>query len=106
MNYRKFGFLLVLVPGLAVAQQGVAATSPLSLGEGPGVRTNATTLAVLRANCPKTMPMADWLKLMANPVNAVIYPLHITQEMLYTLDGRKMDLRYRYVLVKTVADER
>lgn len=79
---------------------------PLSLGEGPGVRANATTLAVLRANCPKGMAMADWLKLMANPVNAVIYPLHITQEMLDTLDGRKMDLRYRYVLVKTVADER
>ncbi len=52
------------------------------------------------------MPLADWLKPMANPVNAVLYPLHITQEMLDTLDGRELDLRYRYVLVKTMADER
>ncbi|MCC6841424.1 MAG: hypothetical protein IT230_14790 [Flavobacteriales bacterium] len=57
--------------------------------------TNATTRAVLLANRPKDMPMADWLKLMANPVNAVLYPLHITQEMLDTLDAREFDLRYR-----------
>lgn len=62
--------------------------------------TNATTRAVLLANRPKTMPEADWLKMMAKPVNAVLYPLHITQEMLDTLDGRKLDLRYRYVLMR------
>ena len=111
MKYRKLGFLLVLMPGLAMAQERAggatgssasdpAATSPLSLGEGPGVRANATTLAVLLANCPKGMPKADWLKLMANPENATLYPLRITQAMLDTLDGREMDLRYRYVLVE------
>ncbi len=55
---------------------------------------------MLLANRPKTMPEADWLKMMAKPVNAVLYPLHITQEMLDTLDGRKLDLRYRYVLMR------
>ena len=61
---------------------------------------------MLRANCPKSMPLADWLRLMANPVSAVLYPLRVTQEMLDTLDGRELDLRYRYVLVKTIANER
>lgn len=65
-----------------------------------GGEMTGATLAVLQANCPKDMPMADWLKLMANPLNAVLYPLRVTQEMLDTLDGRKMDLRYRYVMVE------
>lgn len=119
MKYRKLGFLLVLMPGLAMAQEraGVAAgssvsdpaaISPLSLGElpspaqagGPGVRANATTLAVLLANRPKGMPEAEWLQLMAKPENATLFPLRVTQAMLDTLDGREMDLRYRYVLVE------
>ncbi len=126
MKYRKLGFLLVLMPGLAMAQEraGVAtgssvsapaATSPLSLGElpspaqagGPGVRANATTLAVLLANLPKdpanpgqAMPEADWLRLMEKPENATLYPLRVTQAMLDTLDATKLDLRYHYVLVK------
>ena len=62
--------------------------------------TNATTRAVLLANRPKDMAAADWLRLMANPVNAVLYPLRVTQAMLDTLDARELDLRYRYVLVK------
>jgi len=130
MKYRKLGFLLVLMPGLAVAQQPDA-QGPLrdSLREQPGSvdvapsrspegdlegatlpasrsaardldGTNATTLAVLRANCPKSMPEADWLRLMEKPENATLYPLRITQAMLDTLDARELDLRYRYVLVK------
>ncbi|HRN35830.1 MAG TPA: hypothetical protein PLV70_10315 [Flavobacteriales bacterium] len=55
---------------------------------------------MLLANRPKDMAAADWLRLMANPVNAVLYPLRVTQAMLDTLDARELDLRYRYVLVK------
>jgi len=86
------------------AARGVEGSiSPLSLGEGPGVRANATTLAVLLANCPKGMTEADWLQLMAKPENATLFPLRVTQAMLDTLDGREMDLRYRYVLVGSIA---
>ncbi len=60
---------------------------------------NATTLAVLRANCPKDMTEAEWLKLMEVPANRAAFPLRITPGMLDTLDRRKMDLRFTYVLV-------
>jgi len=46
------------------------------------------------------MPEAEWLQLMAKPENATLFPLRVTQAMLDTLDGREMDLRYRYVLVE------
>jgi hypothetical protein len=62
--------------------------------------TNATTRAVLLANCPKGMAEADWLKLMEKPVNRTLYPLRLTQAMLDTLDAEKLDLKYRYVLVR------
>ncbi|MBS1944731.1 MAG: hypothetical protein JST98_05900 [Bacteroidetes bacterium] len=52
------------------------------------------------ANRPKGMPEAEWLQLMAKPENATLFPLRVTQAMLDTLDGREMDLRYRYVLVE------
>lgn len=61
--------------------------------------TNATTRAVLLANCPKGMAKANWLKLMAQPLNTSLYPLLITQAMLDTLDAKELDMRYRYVLV-------
>lgn len=60
---------------------------------------NTTTLAVLLANCPKDMPEDEWLKMMQEPVNQALFPLRVTQGMLDTLDGREMDLRFRYVLV-------
>jgi hypothetical protein len=112
MKYRKLGFLLVLVPGLAMAQErsGVAAgcsasdpaaTPDNSRSAARGLDgTNAITRAVLLANRPKGISEADWLKLMVNPVNATLYPLCITQAMLDTLDAGKLDLRYRYVLVR------
>ncbi|MBS1936961.1 MAG: hypothetical protein JSS84_04025 [Bacteroidetes bacterium] len=60
----------------------------------------AETRAVLLANCPKDLTGQQWLKLMANPENATLYPLRVTQAMLDTLDATKLDLRYHYVLVK------
>lgn len=77
------------------------ATAPSRSPEGNlAGRRNATTLAVLLANRPKGMPEAEWLQLMAKPENATLFPLRVTQAMLDTLDGREMDLRYRYVLVE------
>lgn len=68
---------------------------------GPGVEgMNAPTRAVLLANCPKAMAEADWLRLMAKPVNRSLYPLRITQAMLDTLDVKELDPRYQYVLVR------
>ena len=106
--FRTCLFALALLPMAAWGQH-----SPLSPVKGPGVRassssrsaardlegTNATTLTVLRLNCPKNMPEADWLRLMELPVNRSLFPLRVTQGMLDTLDGREMDLRFQYVLV-------
>ena len=54
---------------------------------------------MLLANCPKDMAEADWLRLLENPVNRSFYPLRITQAMLDTLDGAKLDPGFEYVLV-------
>lgn len=98
MKYRKLTCLLALLPVLALAQVP-STSSPKE--KRPGVEApNAETRAVLLANCPKGMPKADWLKLMANPVNATQYPLRITQAMLDTLDASKLDLRYQYLLIQ------
>ncbi|MBS1546298.1 MAG: hypothetical protein JST38_14055 [Bacteroidetes bacterium] len=92
MKYRKLTCLLAMVPVLALAQAPAAqpAIDP----------PNAETRAVLLANCPKSMAEADWLRFMEKPENATLYPLRITQAMLDTLDAEKLDLRYRYVLMR------
>lgn len=64
-----------------------------------GGEMTAATLAVLRANCPKGMNEAEWLKLMEIPANRTLFPLRVTQGMLDTLDAKKLDLGYSYVLV-------
>ncbi|HRP81052.1 MAG TPA: hypothetical protein PLY76_04060 [Flavobacteriales bacterium] len=113
MKYRKLALLLVLVPGLVLAQMQDAQgplrekqseTSPL-LGrgaggegqKGPGVRANATTLTVLLANCPKSMSATEWLRMMEVPANRALFPLRITQGMLDTLPVKELDLRFQYV---------
>lgn len=98
MRYRKLALALIVAPALAWAQQPPAA-SPSPWEKGPGVEGfNTETRAVLLANRPKDMPEADWLKLMAKPVNRSLYPLRITQAMLDTLDATQLDPRYRYVM--------
>ncbi len=42
----------------------------------------------------------QWRKIMLDPVNASLYPIRITQAMLDTLDGSKLDPQYRYELVR------
>ena len=44
--------------------------------------------------------MAEWLKMMLEPVNATLYPIRLTQAMLDTLDATKLDPRYRYEMVR------
>ncbi|HMN04105.1 MAG TPA: hypothetical protein PKD45_00090 [Flavobacteriales bacterium] len=60
---------------------------------------NATTLAVLLANRPERFTENEWLRMMQEPVNRALFPLRVTPGMLDTLDGREMDLRFRYVMV-------
>ena len=45
------------------------------------------------------MNEAEWLKLMEIPANRTLFPLRVTQGMLDTLDAKKLDLGYSYVLV-------
>ena len=60
---------------------------------------NGTTLAVLLANRPDRFTEEQWLKMMQEPVNQALFPLRVTQGMLDTLDGREMDLRFRYIFI-------
>lgn len=92
MNLRAVAFLLAFVPFLVVAQEPASRSALYP--------PNAETKAVLLANCPKGMAQADWLKLMQQPVNASLYPLRITQAMLDTIDPGKLDLRFRYVMMR------
>lgn len=89
---RKQAALLVLLalPMLALGQSPVA--KPDSL--------NAPTLAVLLANRPAHIDEAKWLEMMEEPVHRSLYPLRITQATLDTLDGRLLDLRSQYIMVK------
>ena len=109
MRYRELAFMLVFLPVVGWAQVPAAPVLVVSSSAvenengnwGPGVEgMNPETRSVLLANCPKDMAEADWLRLLENPVNRSFYPLRITQAMLDTLDGRKLDLRYRYVLFR------
>ncbi|MBL7965325.1 MAG: hypothetical protein JNM31_15925 [Flavobacteriales bacterium] len=61
---------------------------------------NAPTLEVLMANRPSHIEQAKWLEMMEQPVNRSGYPLRITQAMLDSLDGRLLDRRFQYVLVR------
>lgn len=92
-------FLLGLLPLGAMAQAPAQELDPSSSIAQDGEGVNATTLAVLRANCPKDMAEAEWLKLMEIPANRVAFPLRITPGMLDTLDGREMDLRFQYLFI-------
>jgi len=88
--------LSLLLPLLAVAQ---------TLPQSPRIPAqheplNAVTLAVLRANQPKNMSWEEWMRIMQSPDGPALYPLRVTQAMLDTLDGREMDLRFRYVMVR------
>ena len=55
---------------------------------------NASTLAVLVANQPDRFTEEQWLRMMQEPVNRSLSPLHIAQAMLDTLDGTQLDMRF------------
>jgi hypothetical protein len=81
MSMRSLVLSLALMPLLALAQAPQRPPFPA-----PQAPLNTTTLAVLRANQPKGLSWDEWLR--------------VTQAMLDTLDGREMDLRFRYMMVK------
>ena len=93
-------FVLALVPAMAVAQQPAPkpgsgtphATSPALRDGGQSMR------AVLLANRPAQYTEAEWLRMMAQPVNRSLFPLRITPAMLDTLDANALDRRFQYVL--------
>lgn len=92
---RSLVLSLALMPLLALAQAPQRPPFPA-----PQAPLNTTTLAVLRANQPKGLSWDEWLRIMQGPDGPVLYPLRVTQAMLDTLDGREMDLRFRYMMVK------
>jgi hypothetical protein len=83
--------LLLALPGAAWAQM------PSAQAERP---YNAPTRAVLLANRPAQIEEAKWLAMMQDPVNHSLYPLRITQATLDTLDGRLLDPRFQYIMVR------
>jgi hypothetical protein len=66
----------------------------------PAAPYNPPTLAVLLANRPAHIEEAKWLAMMLDPVNRSLYPLRISQATLDTLDGRLLDLRFQYIMVR------
>lgn len=80
-------FLLLGLPLIGVAQQ-------------PHRPFNVPTLSVLLLNRPAHIAKDEWLEMMEKPVNRSLYPLYITQAMLDTLDGRQLDMRFQYVMVR------
>jgi hypothetical protein len=55
---------------------------------------------VVMAQRPASISEEKWRAMMLNPVGASLIPIRITQAMLDTIDGRQLDLRYQYVLVR------
>lgn len=93
MSIRALALLLALFPAAVLAQSPTLARAPAT--------PNVTTLGVLLANRPARFSEEQWLRMMEKPLNRSLYPLRVTQEMLDTLDARKLDLRYHYEMVPT-----
>ncbi|MBL7982137.1 MAG: hypothetical protein JNL52_10060 [Flavobacteriales bacterium] len=91
MSMRNLLLLAALLPIFVTAQ------GPASTGQAP---YNAPTLAVLLANRPAHIEEAKWLAMMQDPVNRSLYPLRISQATLDTLDGRQLDRRFQYIMVR------
>ncbi|MDX9750630.1 MAG: hypothetical protein RBT71_06080 [Flavobacteriales bacterium] len=89
MSIRTFFLVLALFPAAVSAQTGASDPVPKPI--------NAATRAVLLANKPERFTEVQWLDMMEKPVNRSLYPLHITQAALATLDVQQLDLRFRYV---------
>jgi len=104
MRQRTLVLLLALLPIWVLAQAPPQTEQPV-LAKQPAP-LNATTLAVLRANHPKSMSWDQWLRIMQGTDGPVLYPLRVTPVMLDTLDGREMDLRFRYMMVKELPAHR
>jgi len=97
MNLRFISFVLLLCPVMGMARSPTD-QSPGKPGATPEL--NATTYTVLLANRPAQFTEVEWLRMMEQPVNRSLYPLHITQAMLDTLDGGQLDMRFQYVMVR------
>ncbi|MBK9275197.1 MAG: hypothetical protein IPM49_11760 [Flavobacteriales bacterium] len=85
----------------------VAVLPIMALAQGPGSKPvqepkpiNAPTLAVLLANRPAHIEQTQWLEMMEQPANRSLYPMRITPATLDTLDGRLLDRRFQYILVR------
>ena len=51
------------------------------------------------AQRPSRFSEDQWLRIIRNPGNAGVYPIHITRSMLDTLDSSQLDRRYFYKLM-------
>ena len=96
MNPRLMLFLLVLCPLTAFAQAPITTNTDNSA---TAQEWNGPTRAVLLANKPERFTEAQWLEMMQKPLNRSLHPLRITQAMLDTLDGKALDLKFRYEMI-------
>ena len=108
MSKRNIIALLALVPAMAWAQSPAPAgapdpVNPVILSKKDPVRShppNALTMQVIMEQKHTGISDAQWRRMMLDPVNASLYPIRLTQAMLDTLDATKLDMRYRYELVR------
>ena len=92
MSARSIFLLVLLLPVFALAQQPTTAIAP--------AQPNAPTLAVLLANRPPHITQEQWLRMMQEPVNRTLYPLRVTKDESGKQDGKQLDIRYQYVMVR------
>jgi|GEM_PF-781185 len=97
MSFRAIFFVLLLIPLFVSAQ---TSSSRSVSGKPAPLPINAPTHAVLLANRPAHIAQVEWLRMMEDHVNRSLYPLCITQAMLDTLDGRQLDMRFQYMMVR------
>jgi hypothetical protein len=104
MSPRGLLVVLALLPLSVVAQVSITRPQAEPAPVEQAASFNAPTMTVLRANCPVHMEEAQWLKMMEEPVHRSLYPLLVTQAMLYSLDATQLDTRFQYVMVKELPE--
>ncbi|HQX31830.1 MAG: hypothetical protein IPH21_18450 [Flavobacteriales bacterium] len=97
-DYLKVAFLFF--PFCGFAQENTKPVLHPSDPENVLILPNALTLQVLMTQCPKGMPELQWKEIMQNPVNASLYPIHVTHALLDTIDASQLDPRHQYVMVE------
>ncbi|MCI1752747.1 MAG: hypothetical protein LKM36_07770 [Flavobacteriales bacterium] len=99
---RKIALLFVglLAPAMAFCQTPSTTKKEKPVTPVFSPLPNALTMQVVMAQRPASISEEKWRVMMLNPASASLFSIRITQAMLDTIDGKQLDLRFQYVLVR------